>query len=295
MPTSTVHFASACCYRWACATDVSCSQVQAPSYQLAAGVPACAQTFCHLACKDSASLAQSSSVTYTDLSIILPAMAMPLSCRSGAPVRIRQLHLLQLQCLWLHRAESYFASGEGTASRVWAADLLLPPLLEISHCSDQSVCPDSGHLTRSSHALMVQDVESVTKKTYLKFPNSIEVRDCNGQRDFFTSFLTRESAFRSIITAWAHVRCVRCVGKCRRVLIRPCATNCPTRNRGVPWCLLAFYRLNTFCASAFLDTEPALCLCKAAYSGAASPHSSFDLFHLPRTCVYAGQSLPSPC
>lgn len=48
-----------------------------------------------------------------------------------------------------------------------------------------------------------QAVTSVLKRKTLGFPNSIEVRWGNGRREYFTSFVSREEAYKLIIGAWA--------------------------------------------------------------------------------------------
>mmetsp|Transcript_32890 Transcript_32890/g.72629 ORF Transcript_32890/g.72629 Transcript_32890/m.72629 type:complete len:758 (-) Transcript_32890:1138-3411(-) len=49
-------------------------------------------------------------------------------------------------------------------------------------------------------------VVAVRKKTHFRFPNSIEIEDSRGVKEFFTSFLSREDAFRLIINCWSQVR-----------------------------------------------------------------------------------------
>lgn len=48
-----------------------------------------------------------------------------------------------------------------------------------------------------------QAVTSVLKRKNVGFPNSIEVRWGNGRREFFTSFVSRQEAYKLIIGAWA--------------------------------------------------------------------------------------------
>lgn len=51
-------------------------------------------------------------------------------------------------------------------------------------------------------AIPIKDIVSVKKKTHMRFPNSIEIETVHGTREFFTSFLNRDDAFRLIHHAW---------------------------------------------------------------------------------------------
>jgi hypothetical protein len=55
----------------------------------------------------------------------------------------------------------------------------------------------------------MQDVTNVRKRKNCGFPNSIEVLWRGGKREFFTSFLSREDAYRLIMIAWHQNRCCR--------------------------------------------------------------------------------------
>ena len=48
---------------------------------------------------------------------------------------------------------------------------------------------------------LLQDVTAIKKKKNCGFPNSIEI-SYSGKKDFFTSFLFREDAFRLLSYAW---------------------------------------------------------------------------------------------
>ncbi|KAG1654886.1 hypothetical protein FOA52_006530 [Chlamydomonas sp. UWO 241] len=50
--------------------------------------------------------------------------------------------------------------------------------------------------------LHIPDVVAIRLRTHFRFPNSIEIECMGGQRDFFTSFLARESAYRLIVGLW---------------------------------------------------------------------------------------------
>jgi len=50
--------------------------------------------------------------------------------------------------------------------------------------------------------IRIPDIVAVRKKKYFRLPNSIELENVNGRRDFFTSFLARDSAYRRIVWLW---------------------------------------------------------------------------------------------
>ncbi|KAG1674300.1 hypothetical protein FOA52_013489 [Chlamydomonas sp. UWO 241] len=52
--------------------------------------------------------------------------------------------------------------------------------------------------------LPFSSIVAVRKKRHFRFPNSIEIEDDRGKRDFFTSFLARENAYRLIAALWSH-------------------------------------------------------------------------------------------
>ena len=53
----------------------------------------------------------------------------------------------------------------------------------------------------------LQDVSAVKKQKSLGLPNSLEIT-CNGKTAFFTSFLSREDAYRLITGLWAQQKYV---------------------------------------------------------------------------------------
>ena len=57
-------------------------------------------------------------------------------------------------------------------------------------------------LERAGHS--PQEVTAVRKRKNVGFPNSIEITwGADGKREFFTSFLSREDAYRLIMATWA--------------------------------------------------------------------------------------------
>ncbi|MEW5311086.1 MAG: hypothetical protein WDW38_002829 [Sanguina aurantia] len=48
-----------------------------------------------------------------------------------------------------------------------------------------------------------KDVVAVRKKTHCRFPNSLEFEDRDGQKEFFTSFLSRDDANKVIVSCWS--------------------------------------------------------------------------------------------
>ena len=68
--------------------------------------------------------------------------------------------------------------------------------------------PDPAH----SSCRVLQDVSAVKKQKALGLPNSLEIT-CNGKTAFFTSFLSREDAYRLITGLWAQQKCVLASGR----------------------------------------------------------------------------------
>ena len=60
-------------------------------------------------------------------------------------------------------------------------------------------CPDPAHT-------ILQEVTNVRKKRHCGFPNSIEILWRGGKREFLTSFLSRDEAYRLIVIAWHNNR-----------------------------------------------------------------------------------------
>ncbi|GAB4817199.1 hypothetical protein N2152v2_004245 [Parachlorella kessleri] len=55
---------------------------------------------------------------------------------------------------------------------------------------------------RKKYCVPLEDVVSVERKKNVGFPNSIEVRTTEGRKYFFTSFLSREDAYRLVVSLW---------------------------------------------------------------------------------------------
>ena len=52
----------------------------------------------------------------------------------------------------------------------------------------------------------LQEVTNVRKRRHCGFPNSIEILWRGGKREFLTSFLSRDEAYRLIMIAWHNNR-----------------------------------------------------------------------------------------
>jgi hypothetical protein len=52
----------------------------------------------------------------------------------------------------------------------------------------------------------LQEVTNVRKRRHCGFPNSIEIFWRGGKREFLTSFLSRDEAYRLVMIAWHNNR-----------------------------------------------------------------------------------------
>eukprot|EP00955_Chlamydomonas_euryale_P092896 364743-Chlamydomonas_euryale.AAC.95 len=75
-------------------------------------------------------------------------------------------------------------------------------------CASPPTC--LGTARKGDKVIRIPDIVAVRKKKYFRLPNSIELENVNGRRDFFTSFLARDSAYRRIgstaVIPWSDIR-----------------------------------------------------------------------------------------
>lgn len=100
------------------------------------------------------------------------------------------------------------AQGLTTTSETCASTVSQTPLLKTCcrHILYLLPLPTGlGCLHRGKHwcCVLLQSVTSVRKRKNLGFPNSIEVQWGENRREFFTSFVSREEAYKLIIGAWS--------------------------------------------------------------------------------------------